>query len=375
MTVLKTSFDNVDQSGNNGKATATQESDSTTAAVAAGSALSKNSPDIKEKTGSRQIEDPLDILRQLLLQMAGAANQIVPQPAIKEAVVESQVTDTTQSPEATSSFPVNPLLSLNANAPAQPANTVKNDEGAQAINQGAYLNALTENAVKPAGISDHVSGQAKSLQQGNLFDAVSESDGSAKANSLLKFVEANGKNTFSSTSLSATSGDEFGQMKIGTGLGQTAGEGNSLKDVSQFYAQSAQGMHTSSGTGPAQETVPVSRLTSVDEIISKAVDTGQKTIVIRIDPPDLGNVQIRLSLDKGVLRADVRVDSNSVKDAFNLAIPQIRTSLENSGIRVSDFHVDVRDEQNGNAQSNNDSNKQKQRQDGEARQAFSGFFA
>jgi flagellar hook-length control protein FliK len=243
-----------------------------------------------------------------------------------------------------------------------------------------YLSALTANAIKSADkladtLNNALTGSAKSPQQGNMSNLLSGAEGSAKAESVFKSFELGGKDAASIARLSGSSGDEFSQLKLETGAGQASREGNSSKDASTLYAQTVQTLHSSTGAGPAQETVPVSRLTSMDEVISKAVDAGQKNLVIRIDPPDLGNVQIRLSLDNGVLKAEVRVDSSIVKDAFNLVIPQIKTSLENSGIKVSEFHVDVRDDQNGNGQANNDNNKQKQRQDGEARNAFSGFFA
>jgi len=118
----------------------------------------------------------------------------------------------------------------------------------------------------------------------------------------------------------------------------------------------------------------MSKLTSIDEVISKAVDSGQKNLILRIDPPDLGSLQIRLSFDNGVLKADVRVDSNAVKDTFNLALPQIKTSLENSGIKVSEFHVDVREDQYRNGQESNNQ-KQQQRQGRGLKNEFSDFFA
>jgi flagellar hook-length control protein FliK len=70
----------------------------------------------------------------------------------------------------------------------------------------------------------------------------------------------------------------------------------------------------------------------------------------------------------------VRVDSNAIKDAFNLALPQIKTSLENSGIKVSEFHVDVREDQYRNGQQRNNQDQQ-QRQDREFKNSFSDFFA
>jgi hypothetical protein len=169
--------------------------------------------------------------------------------------------------------------------------------------------------------------------------------------------------------------DSISQWKIETSAGQTSGDKNSSRDASGLYAQTLQPQSPSVHAGSAsQEVIPVSKLTSVDEVISKAVDAGQKNLIIRIDPPDLGNVQIRLSFDNGVLKADVRVDSTAIKDSFNLALPQIKTSLENSGINVSEFNVDVREDQYRNGQESNNQGQQ-QRQGRGLKNGFSDFFA
>jgi flagellar hook-length control protein FliK len=169
--------------------------------------------------------------------------------------------------------------------------------------------------------------------------------------------------------------DGLSHWKIETSAGPVSGDRNSSGDASGLYAQTLQTQPSSVHAGSAsQEVFPVSKLTSVDEVISKAIDAGQKNLVIRIDPPDLGSVQIRLSFDNGVLKADVRVDSNAIKDSFNLALPQIKTSLENSGIKMSEFNVDVREDQyrNGHQRNNQD---QQQKQDREFKNSFSDFFA
>jgi flagellar hook-length control protein FliK len=72
-------------------------------------------------------------------------------------------------------------------------------------------------------------------------------------------------------------------------------------------------------------------------------------------------------MDNGMLRADLKVDSPLVKDMFSMAIPQIKTSLEDSGIKVSDFFVDVKEDyysdgrrQQGDASHQNKQNKKQE---------------
>ncbi|MCX8069024.1 MAG: flagellar hook-length control protein FliK [Thermodesulfovibrionales bacterium] len=96
--------------------------------------------------------------------------------------------------------------------------------------------------------------------------------------------------------------------------------------------------------GAIKETLHVSRLQEIDSKIFKAIETGQKSLTVRLEPPELGSVHIKLVLTDGMVRADMKVDSAAVKDMMNLALPQIKNSLENAGIKVSEFFVDIREE-------------------------------
>jgi flagellar hook-length control protein FliK len=93
-----------------------------------------------------------------------------------------------------------------------------------------------------------------------------------------------------------------------------------------------------------KETLHVSRLQEIDSKIIKAIEAGQNSLTLRLEPPELGSVKIRLVLTDGMVRADIRVENAAVKDMMNLAMPQIRNSLENAGIKVSEFFVDIREE-------------------------------
>ncbi len=93
-----------------------------------------------------------------------------------------------------------------------------------------------------------------------------------------------------------------------------------------------------------KEPIHVSRLNELSEVMEKTVKAGDKHLIIKLEPPDMGSIQIKLRMDNGMLRADLKVDSPAVKDMFSMAIPQIKTSLEDSGIKVSDFFVDVKED-------------------------------
>lgn len=112
-----------------------------------------------------------------------------------------------------------------------------------------------------------------------------------------------------------------------------------------------------------KETVHVSRLQEIDTKMFKAIETGQKSLTVRLEPPELGSVHIKLVLTDGMIRADMKVDNIAVKEMMNLALPQIKNSLENAGIKVSEFFVDIREEYYSdgrqNQKDNNDSKNHK----------------
>lgn len=88
--------------------------------------------------------------------------------------------------------------------------------------------------------------------------------------------------------------------------------------------------------------VHVNRLSELSGMMAKTLRSNAQHLIIRLEPPDLGNIQIKLIMSNGLLRADFRVDSHAVRDLFFMAMPQIRSALEASGIKVSDFFVDVK---------------------------------
>jgi flagellar hook-length control protein FliK len=124
----------------------------------------------------------------------------------------------------------------------------------------------------------------------------------------------------------------------------------------------------------AKEPIHVSRLHELGEVMEKTVRSGDKHLIIKIEPPDLGSIQIKLRIDNGILRADLKVDSPVVKDLFSMAIPQIKTSLEDSGIKVSDFFVDVKEDYYSDSRRQQDDTNQHNKQN-KKQENFFDYFA
>ncbi len=338
--------------------------------------------DSNGKSADNPCQDPSEVLRQLLHQMVVAAQQLNNDSLPRDASTEAS----SQSGQTGSAAAISDLLkemsqlTSSANTAAEAATTAQ-ESGIQAL-----LASSQDNSVDKIGLKliDKISASSNdaflrtlngSLQDNSM--SVMDAGYGEKAESGQQSFGQGGKDAIF-LSKPGSADDVLSQFKSEISSGPAAEaprDSNDLREAPNLYAQGVQGMTSSvHEQSRIQETVSADKLSSLDTIIAKAVDSGQKNLVIRIDPPDLGSMHIRLSLDNGILKAEVRVDSSAIKDSFNLALPQIKTSLENSGIKISDFHVDVREEQYRNGQQSNNHGQQ-QRQDRETGNGFSDFFA
>ena len=369
ISILKSSVQNSGKTDNDDKPAPVQETASKNATRTNNTLDSTDTPVSKNEAGAQQSQDPAGILQQLIMQMTAIAQQTMTAPVVRDAstatnVVASEIAQVMQTSEA---FP--------PPVPGKVAGTPATEQ--EANNPGIYLKPLTENSSNIGDFKGAIMNAVKKPQQDNAANTLLGAGDFEKieTGAEMKALNLGGKDAATMSKASESFDDGLLQWKIESSASQASGDRNSSRDASGLYAQTLQTQPPSIHAGSAsQEVVSVSKLTSVDEVISKAVDAGQKNLIIRIDPPDLGSVQIKLSFDNGVLKADVRVDSNAVKDSFNLALPQLKTSLENSGIKVSEFHVDVREDQYSNGQGSNNQGQQ-QRQGRGLKNGFSDFFA
>jgi flagellar hook-length control protein FliK len=68
---------------------------------------------------------------------------------------------------------------------------------------------------------------------------------------------------------------------------------------------------------------------------------GANQVTLRLDPPELGEVTIRLSSSNNTLSGEIRVESRMVQEIVSRNIGELRESLGNQGIRVDNIEVSV----------------------------------
>jgi hypothetical protein len=75
------------------------------------------------------------------------------------------------------------------------------------------------------------------------------------------------------------------------------------------------------------------------EQITVLVEHGIKHAQISLNPPELGPIEVRISLHQDEAKVQFASHHGGVRDAMNEALPRLREMLENSGLRLSDSGV------------------------------------
>ncbi|MCL4456267.1 MAG: flagellar hook-length control protein FliK [Nitrospirae bacterium] len=206
----------------------------------------------------------------------------------------------------------------------------------------------------------HTDNVSKGQMQPNLLDTASKGiKGSADANLQLQVVSVESE------------GIEKAGKKI------SAGDQSPVDRHPVISSIQNSGDKTSASNSSAKEPVHVSRLHELGEPIAKTFGAGDKHLIIKLDPPDLGSIRIKLTMDNGVLKVDFKVESAAVKDMFSTVMPNIKASLEDSGIKLSEFFVDVKEDRypDEGRRHHAETGQQQQKQQKEQKFKFYDYFA
>jgi len=93
----------------------------------------------------------------------------------------------------------------------------------------------------------------------------------------------------------------------------------------------------SAAGGPAQQpaTPPTPAANMVGLSIARAVADGQSRFTVRLDPPELGRVDIRLEMSgDGAVRAVIRADSQDTLDLLQRDVRQLERALADGGLKT-----------------------------------------
>lgn len=89
---------------------------------------------------------------------------------------------------------------------------------------------------------------------------------------------------------------------------------------------------------PTQMTENIER---VEQVMRLSVQRGIQRVAIRLDPPELGQVTLRLEMRHGVVNATLRTETVEARQVLLTGLDQLRQNLEVRGIHLEQFDVDL----------------------------------
>ncbi|WP_456370920.1 flagellar hook-length control protein FliK [Thermodesulfatator atlanticus] len=98
----------------------------------------------------------------------------------------------------------------------------------------------------------------------------------------------------------------------------------------------------------------------VKELIIKTNNEGKHHIKIKLDPPNLGEVKISMSIDKGEVKLIFTVENSQAAQALQQQINNLNKAILDCGLQLNSCHINLgqnQDEQKRNFQGNQDKKK------------------
>ncbi|MCA9234591.1 MAG: flagellar hook-length control protein FliK [Planctomycetales bacterium] len=248
----------------------------------------------------------------------------------------------------------------------------KSTDAAAAANRGELASATQAAAAASAGIGDQPTTQAKTPRAG---DAQSAADGAAAtkdeagdsapaARDRSRREEASSKAAAVSTEVSAAA-DETAQAADLAPAGDDGAGASTARAPSAGVANADTAAGDAAGGGRATtalDRIGVPRsvhapaaeraggdMSGVDrgrylQRVGGAIRLAEQRdgrVQVRLSPPELGSLRIELTVQNGVLHANVETETNSARTLLLDNLPALRERLAQQDIRVEKFDVNV----------------------------------
>jgi flagellar hook-length control protein FliK len=137
----------------------------------------------------------------------------------------------------------------------------------------------------------------------------------------------------------------------------------------------AKELSASPGVKPAAPTAAAVQARFVEENHPKIVSsiTGQLLpnggkLQIRLDPPDMGSLQITVQMRNGAMTAEFQTSNDEATRVLSHSLGQLKSTLESAGMSVEKLHVEQTSKRSGESKSDSDSQKQSNEQDQKSQQ-------
>lgn len=181
---------------------------------------------------------------------------------------------------------------------------------------GLDLKALVSDALSQANIDVPSGKQAKIEGALNQFNAVLNLANSVNYSANLQQAQVLGITDLQYAK--EMNQQQIDGTKLANATNQASAQANADKAVNIFKQE-----------GQAQ----------LAEKVRWMVNSRNQSAEIRLDPPDLGGVNIRINLNGDSAQVSFNVQSNAAKDALDQAMPRLREMLQDQGIELGQSHV------------------------------------
>jgi len=224
-----------------------------------------------------------------------------------------------------------------ADAPKAESTSSQGDAAADALAESKTNQSAKSSAT--AGEQHHHSGEREEGRQSPANDesfTPPNQAGGAEPNDQLATTRA-------SSETAATS--DQGEAAEPTPLSPTADDQQPAENNSSLGRLTAGRLSAMRSTSTAESTAPRVDAARFVTRVSRAIDTAQQRggeIKLRLSPPELGTLQIKLSLSEGALTATLETETASARNLLLDNLPALRDRLAEQQIRVEKFDVDVR---------------------------------
>ncbi|PMO75883.1 flagellar hook-length control protein FliK [Vibrio splendidus] len=314
---------------------------------------------VDEQAALAQATSNLEVLNQQLTNVQQQATALLSQDPNVNSIPGEPTTidwDNTDSNEA---------KALAAVASTAAVATAAQQVSAQAASQSAN-NALTDKAAMLHANNAHAAQQAaaQQLQQGNAAPMQQQAalDPSLMAQSL----------AMTATPAATKAGSTDALLKAGasaaalSGLGK-AGAKEDSKDstLAQQIASAAGAQGTATvGSAPTRAEIQAAQqaplqLTKelaneqVAEKVQMMMSKNLKNLDIRLDPPELGQMKIRMTMNNDVANVHFTVSNQQARDVIEQTLPRLREMLAQQGLQLADSSVQQQSSGQGQDRYNN----------------------
>jgi flagellar hook-length control protein FliK len=89
--------------------------------------------------------------------------------------------------------------------------------------------------------------------------------------------------------------------------------------------------------------LPVQNESRILAQVRVLVEDQGGTARIRLEPPQLGELNLRVTVRHDLVQLNLMVDRSAIADVFNRHLPELRGALEAQGLQIDHAQVDVRD--------------------------------